>query len=356
MQITNCHTHIFTNKIIPDNFLIWPLQMLANIFTQDSSANFLLSSTRKFKDVNYLLYKYITFAKTGGKSSQEEVFNHLQNFYPEGTKFVVLSMDMEFMEAGSVKMKFEEQLNELADLKKKYGDIIHPFVFAHPERTGITDLVKKYIEVHNFSGIKLYPPLGYFPFDERLEGVYEYAEKNSIPLISHCSRGGVFYKGKITDEMRKHPKTGIVNTEKHKSNFTDFYTDPKNYEYVFEKFPNLKLCLAHFGGDTEWNKYLDGSWDLTKENDWFFTIRNMMVKYPSLYTDISYTHSYSRFLPLLKVTLQSNPELAKRILFGTDFYMTEQEGSEREHSIRLRAFLGEELFSLIAEQNPKTFL
>ncbi|MFM1876427.1 MAG: hypothetical protein RL266_2164 [Bacteroidota bacterium] len=72
---------------------------------------------------------------------------------------------------------------------------------------------------------------------------------------------------------------------------------------------------------------------------------------------IAYTHSDPRLLPLLKLTLiAERADVSSRILFGTDFYMTEQEASEREHSIRLRTFLGEELFKKISETNQLDFL
>ena len=83
------------------------------------------------------------------------------------------------------------------------------------------------------------------PFDKRLNQVYAYAEKYRLPVTTHCARGGVFYKGEITGDMLVHPKTGVhLKSQKNKF-FTDTYTDPANYEYVLQEFPNLKINLAH---------------------------------------------------------------------------------------------------------------
>jgi hypothetical protein len=38
------------------------------------------------------------------------------------------------------------------------------------------DLVKKHIEERGFQGIKVYPPVGFYPFDKNLHPILEYAE------------------------------------------------------------------------------------------------------------------------------------------------------------------------------------
>ncbi len=61
-------------------------------------------------------------------------------------------------------------------------------------------------------------------------------------------------------------------------------------------------------------------------------------------------------MPLLKVLL-SNPVIAEKVLFGSDFYMMgTMKFRERDLSIKVRAELGEELFWKIANENPKKYL
>jgi len=358
MPITNCHTHIFTTAIVPDGFLPWYVRPFERWLDREGVEDVLKRLARPLgKDVQYLIHKYHTFAAIGRKTSMAEVFDHLCGFYPDDTRFVVLPMDMEFMQAGRVRMGLIEQLDGLAALKRTHGDRILPFVFAHPERRDVADIVKRYVEDHGFEGIKIYPPLGYFPFDERLNPVYSYAENHGLPVISHCSRGGVFFRGRITEAMRRHPITGQRLGGKDNDTFCDNYSDPKNYRDVLEQFPKLKMCLAHFGGEGEWNKYLDSSHDHSTANDnWFSDIRNLMHEFPTLYTDVSYTHSCPRLLPLLRLIMETDVTVSNRVLFGTDYYMTEQEASEREHSIRLRTAMGERIFTMMAGVNPIAFL
>ncbi|OFY86575.1 MAG: hypothetical protein A3F72_08850 [Bacteroidetes bacterium RIFCSPLOWO2_12_FULL_35_15] len=303
-----------------------------------------------------LVKKYHAFLTIGDLKSQLEIFKYLQSFYPTGTRFCVLPMDLEFMQAGQTKQSYIGQLDELALIKQDqdYKDFIYPFIFVHPERKGIFDIVRKYIEEKGFAGIKMYPPLGYYPFDERLNEIYAYCEKYQIPITFHCARGGIFYKGEITNGMLTHPKTGQYIKEQKNKFFTDTYTDPDNYKYVLEQFPELKINLAHFGGFDEWQKYLGNTID---ENSitWYEKIVALIRKYPNVYTDISYTMFNADLFNLLKLTLEDNT-LKGKILYGSDFYMVEQKTSERQFVTNIRAYIGEENFKLIAELNPHSFL
>lgn len=349
----NCHTHIFTTKNVPNNFLPWYLRIVANGLVKVGTVN--IFRRIGLKGLAYRLNRFVIFKAIGEKKGQAEVFKHLRGFYPEDTQHVVLSMDMEYMAAGKVPQPFEEQLRELSELKKRHGERILPFVFAHPNRPNIHKLVKEYITNQNFAGIKIYPALGYFPTDPRLDTLFAWAETKQIPIMTHCSRGGVYYKGKLTTTMRTDPSDGKVYPKTKKSEFTDVYTDPDRYEPLLTKYPKLKLCFAHFGGATEWDKYLDQSWHTATEQTWFNKIKELMIKYENVYTDISYTLYHPKYYGLLKVTLQ-DPKLRKKILFGTDYYMQEQETSERKFGINLRAYVGEQDFKQMAMVNPIDYL
>ncbi len=358
MQIINCHSHVFYRDCVPDKFLpIW-LRPVANLLQNKKTSQGLASLVSFFgkKNISQLIKKFHYFLSIGDLKSQLEIFKLLQGFYPTGTKFCVLTMDMEYMGAGNVAKSFETQLEELAAIKKDpaYTDLIHPFIFIHPERPMLFTLVRRFIEEHYFAGLKMYPPLGYYPFDKRLDLVLSYAEQYDIPVTTHCARGGVYFKGDIKD--RKHPITGREVPKSKNKYLTDIYTDPDNYQYLLHKFPDLKLNLAHFGGNDEWEKYLQNTIvDNDGEVNWFTKVCNLIKEHPNVYSDVSYTMFSKKLISLLKVILQ-DPVLKNKILFGSDFYMTEIEESEREFSINLRAGLGEQDFNLIAQENPELFL
>lgn len=349
----NCHTHVFTSQAVPNNFLpLGLLRFLAKHRLTKKLGRFLnkiIPSTD-----NDIFDRFASFMNIGSRKSSLEIFKFLKGFYPEGTKFVVLSMDMAYMKAGKVLQDFLIQLDELAEIKTNYPEQCYPFICVDPRRPNITNIVKTYIEQKKFQGIKLYPPLGYYPFDQRLYPVYEYAEANKIPIITHCCSAVVFYRGKITPDMLVHPKSGKKLTRKDKKNFADYYTHPKNYEYVLNDFPELKICLAHFGGGREWKSYLSTPWEKGNEDCWFSIILDLIKKHLNVYADISYVLSDIKLFPLLKVILQ-DPNTRPKILYGSDFYMVELDRSERSFSINVRANLGEEDYSQVAITNPDRF-
>lgn len=154
---------------------------------------------------------------------------------------------------------------------------------------------------YNFAGIKVYPPLGFNPWPERdaieLEKVkllYSYCQEKSIPITTHCSKGGF----RVIDEKA-----------------TDWNNSPATWEKVLTKYPRLKLNIAHFGGELSGNK-------------WQRKIVELILsgKYPHVYVDISYVcykeESYASLEKMINKLCKSNDEvdtLKKKILFGTDF-------------------------------------
>ncbi len=352
--IYNCHTHVFTNKDVPSKFL--PLGLVRFLGKRRVSRwlGRLLNriNPRSSSDI---FDRTASFINIGNYESQLEIFNILKGFYPENSKFIALSMDMAYMKAGKVAQEFTEQLDELSDIKDIFPEQFFPFICVDPRRPNITDIVKKYIEKKKFQGIKLYPPLGYYPFDERLYPIYEYAEANKIPIISHCSPPIVYFRGRITRDMLIHPKTGEKLEKKSNQKFAKYFTDPENYKFLLKDFPKLKICLAHFGGGSEWSKYLATSWDKNMEEGWFSVILDLIKNHANVYADISATIHDTGLHPLLKVILQDQA-VRPKVLYGSDFYMVELSLPERAFSINLRAYLSDEDYRQIAETNPQVFL
>ncbi|MBK9961224.1 MAG: hypothetical protein IPP06_07755 [Saprospiraceae bacterium] len=55
-------------------------------------------------------------------------------------------------------------------------------------------MVKEYIEINKLNGFKIYPALGYYPFDEELLLLWKYAADHQIPIMTHVIKGTVFYR------------------------------------------------------------------------------------------------------------------------------------------------------------------
>jgi predicted TIM-barrel fold metal-dependent hydrolase len=380
-KIYNVHAHIFNFDCVPDGFLSNYLpEFVARLLAwliRNGLGKPLVRLLRRFP----MTSKYVTFLIIGIHKDQEETFDELSSAYPAGSRIVILPMDFDYMGGGYCPNNNDTQLTLLDKVKLHNPDTCLPFLSLDPRRGTAQenlDFVKYYfstIHYKGYIGIKLYPALGFYPFDPRLELVYEFAAANNIPITTHCTRYGAFYIGKTftpgmtspvsfnrtpeTEMLYNDPanqyKPGMKNGE-----FCDMYLHPKNYYDVLEKFPTLKLNIAHFGGDEEILLELDKN----KQNSWYWYTREMMMatnaagqkKFPNLYTDISFSYHNDKIVNNLKLDL-ANTALRDRILFGTDFFMTAQYGDEAKMVAHFREKLDDEaMWSQMTVTNPVSFL
>lgn len=373
----NSHIHTFNSQYTPKLFIKPYLKNLPDWMVRSLTS---LLNTRFGRLGSKLgmglpgnVQKYASFLNVGLLESQDMVFKKTVDSHPANTKFVVLPLRFEDMGAGTVSVHYEHQLDDLLELKKRYPNSCLPFVFVDSRMevsSGdggiIMNFAKKYIEEKGFSGIKLYPSMGYWPFDKRLEKTYQYAQENQIPIMVHCSRGGIYYNTPLnkgtaeslqyyTDPLSFNPQSNRSYHFSYDGNNDTFFenlTDPTNYIDVLEKFPNLKICFAHFGlNEVEAKKINDPT-------GWYNIIKGFILnpKYPNVYTDISYSLANRDFLSLLKGDLINNPALKERVLYGTDFYMTLQEGLSEAELFQQAARELSPFFSSLANENAIKYL
>ena len=196
MKYYNAHTHIFTAQYVPNDVVGIPiLNTLAHYPVSRTVAN--IAKHLVFGKVNSKIERVAKFAEIGLGKSQEVIFNELQDYYQGwgDMRFVILMMDMEQMGAGKPLSNYQTQLDEIIRLRAKanYADVLLPFIAVDPRRPEFTngqvlcDWVKNYFDHYGFVGIKMYPALGYYPFDEKLDELYAWAEKtqNSDYLSLH---------------------------------------------------------------------------------------------------------------------------------------------------------------------------
>lgn len=275
------------------------------------------------KQTSELLKRYLNIVRFANYKEQSLVFSRLIKQYPPGSRMVVLPMDMTFMSAGKPRRGYAHQMEMLARIKKNHEESFFPFVFVDPRRTeagGKTFLsytakdgtitlgdcfIKDYIETNDFSGFKIYPALGYFPFDERLLPLWKYAADRQIPIMTHCIRGVIYYRGRKQASWDTHPVfreylgPDDPNYQASPSDYRpmllpqmkavdvqEIFTHPLNYACLYKKellikivrkhpslyevfgydpqtdtmkhdLSHLKLCFGHFGGEDEWLKYFE---------------------------------------------------------------------------------------------------
>lgn len=345
--MTNCHIHVFTADHVPDRFagFAGPLLRIRPLRLA------LLPILQRFDpSPRDRIERYARMLEISHHRTQAEVFELARAMYPSGTRFVVLPMDMTYMAAGTVRVSIDRQHAELRALRDDHADAIVPFAAVDPRQERVVEKTIALIEEDRFGGIKLYPPVGYDPRDRRLEPLYAYAEERQIPVMAHCSRYGVYFRG------RRHPVTGERLPLLRRPSVVTQLADPHRFVPVLDDHPRLKLCLAHFGGQGEWDKYLD---DRERETSWLAKISNMITDgtYENLYTDVSYTvFAAERYVHLLN-DLLDDPRLRSRVLYGSDFYVVEDAKIDEPRGLALlESVLGDDKFRAIAIDNPNRYL
>ena len=348
-MIYNCHIHTFKQEDVPRGFL--PLGLVRVLNTRVGYfifKNFLKLLNPVFKRADF--NRYLKFVEIGKLDSQLEIFREVEKFYPTGTKFISLAMDMAYMNAGKVPRDYEEQVAELCSLP----DNVLPFIHIDPRRKNALNLLYKYSS--RVAGVKIYTPLGYMPFDDRLFPIYDYCQTNNLPIMAHCGGNTVSYKGskkEIIHILTKYLPYDKKWEKMKKDELLSLFVNPRAWTYVLERYPKLNVCLAHWGADKHWDKMITNPSDKT---NWYYIIKEMLIEYPNLYTDISFTLHNKEYFSSLKVLLQSKEKVAKSVLFGSDYYMIQTLADEKRFCLDLRGYLGEDLFQIIAKENVERYL
>jgi predicted TIM-barrel fold metal-dependent hydrolase len=253
----------------------------------------------------------------------------------------------------------------------------------HTMEFGAWDEIFKYIATDTFPGVwfgvKMYPPLGHKPLDEMCEYLpdfYHRCQKDKIPILTHCSPGGMttheaeFYREydhhiSSTREakkaiQRKKLQASLAGTSLQPSNaegapvpwgestdkkerfdqdyFFKRYVSPEAWRPVLENFPDLHICLAHFGGD-EWRRGTLADWNDGPASDWINSTVDLTKKFKYCYTDISCFNldnplvgedknsgrtvrtTFNRMLHWMR-DKDEYKHLRNKVIFGTDWYLT----------------------------------
>lgn len=265
------------------------------------------------------------------------------------------------------------------------------------EETGWTlaDVRKQPVQSSTHSGIakyfgfKLYTAMGWAPMDpflkEPLQQFYTFCESDQIPLLNHGTPAGYYThdrrhyydlllaEGKITEGNLDQHENGwcsrfaqtvpgpgghpFAPTSKKDEHwwqnresgriwwYTHHYVSAQSWRKVLNKFPRLKLCLAHFGDS---DHLRDNSWgdrkvrepssnvvkkitlgfsgdkiDPAKTHRFLYDLLELIQPNNSVFVDLSYVilndHNASKFMELFRWARSYKPILLERILWGTDW-------------------------------------
>jgi len=356
------HCHIFNRYYIPDKYLGLRFPFITNEGFLNLLENTLHSvfpfTSRDFLD------RLAIFLKIANHDSMKEIASELINLYDPKTIFCPLMMDLLPGIGKEQPKSFDQQMDEMKEIRDLYPDKILPFVALDPQNgkdKTFERFEKAFSKPYNFFGVKIYPALGYMPSHPILMEIFKICEEKKIPVTTHC--GGDTVHTQNNDILVEYQifENNILVTKsetKHFSKrkyFADYFNKPENWAPVLRAYPNLKLNFAHFGGLSEWEDYSPHV--VNRVN----TILDFMDNYPNVYSDISFIYSKKfglDFVKTFKTFYKSSEAFRKKTLYGSDFYMiySSRKFKNLQENLLKSLKLPSEMEFQIANVNAKEFL
>ena len=203
---------------------------------------------------------------------------------------------------------YHEHLKELLALQRKHPDRVYPFLAVDPRRPNTVSFLEQgrtpegapfISKTGPFYGVKVYPPLGYYPDHDELKAVYRFCLAHDLPVTAHCQMVS-FYNPFSPEDYR-------------------LLADPIYWARLLqqEDYANLRLNLAHFGGEDSVLAYAEDPHH--PDAAWTRTIV-ALLHYPNVYTDTSSMTKPGVAEALLKI-ITREPHVGHKLLFGTDYVM-----------------------------------
>lgn len=206
------------------------------------------------------------------------------------------------------------------------GGFMLPLVAYNPwvdiqENDASIKLVKKAIESHGCVGVKMYPPMGFYPYgnegspipsseprpslselDKKLLALYELCDELGVPVMAHANESN--------GRDREHDKlAGAKGWKALRDN-------------VPQSLKNLRVNAGHFGGDS-----------VKAKGDWTEDFVRLMSEPGALqvYGDLGYWEKLltspavqDNLKALLSTKLQGGGIAADRVMYGSDWLMLSQ--------------------------------
>lgn len=402
--VIDVHTHFFDTKCI--NKLYFVTRLLRDVFTPTRTVRGKQAEyPEDMKKSTYVEGWEEDFAQELEKQKQEgkirvtrsakgyalalkflfmtdmkKVYEHYIDNYSAARAFpnipdsnvltTALMMDLKHGWGVDVGKNITTQIDDLKNLSSEYP--VLPFLFCDPRRADDTKdnlyelFNRAFCQGQSFFGIKLYPGLGYHPYDVRLWPIYRLCEEYNIPILTHCGgstitadqRKLVIYDGDETKDVSGTDRKDLANQ----------LNAPETWIPVLKKFPKLRLNLAHFGGGETWStkpKKSKNKYDifLSNRKSVITAIIKQQVEgkeeksFENVYADFSYNLTEDEYSRNLKKALINDEDLANRTMFGSDFWVVIQEGDlDKEQQKFVKTLKDKELINKLFIENPYRYL
>ena len=216
------------------------------------------------------------------------------------------------------------------------------------------ELVRYAIEAGGFLGVKLYPPVGFAPWDNAhlrqdlsfaagldgaLDALYGYCASAEAPILTHTSAANEYGLG------------------------LHRLVSPEHWRPVLERHPTLRLNFGHFGHD-----YGVPRTNLPRETAeaWIYQAAALIDRHPNVYADLSnsplvYDAAYGkRLCALLADVIARYPKVKRRLMYGSDWWLSgldpDATAAVRQFRATLAGLLGPEGLADLMGRNALRYL
>ena len=173
---------------------------------------------------------------SGGGNSEEVTFTQMDSFGID--RLVLLPLDLTTTHGGWIVSN-----DEIEQIVAAAPDRFIGFASVDPYRPDALEVLEHAFKDQKLAGLKLHPSKqAFYPDDPMMEPIYKKCLEYNKPIMFHSG-------------MSWDPDCLIK------------YAEPINFEEVAVKYPELRICLAHF------------AWPWVRE------MAMLMIKYPNVYTD-----------------------------------------------------------------------
>lgn len=192
-------------------------------------------------------------------------------------KTVVMPIDFSM---GSDKDLQWAEAEAVATICNKHGERFIPFFACDPRRPDALELLGRAAKDLHVKGIKLHPLAGFAVDDEAAcYAFYKKCSELNLPVLGHCRPIGIASR--------------------------DDFARPERYARVAADFPELRICLGHFGG-----------------GPWTSEALKVVEKYPNAFGDVSTMQSLfinepRTFGSLIRRAMDTSAK--DRLMYGTDW-------------------------------------
>jgi predicted TIM-barrel fold metal-dependent hydrolase len=213
----------------------------------------------------------------------------------------------------------------VAEAVKAHPDRLLGNLYVDPRNPSALQTLERYMDL-GFKAVKLFPPVGFDPGDERWFPLYEAVERRGVPVLAHAGQTNIRL---VSDD----PKARVATDSR--------FAHPMNFDRIARLFPKVPWVLAHCG-----YPYFVDAWSVAQAN-------------PNVYLDISGSGPWTDGIPLVYNALGGQSYIPidfTRVLWGSDNCLPQAEHMARMSTYMRQIGAGSEQRALIFGENARRLL